>query len=79
MVGDSAFPHQYKAGKGTKWLTDEELEYASLRVKYANGPVSSTYTFRWSDVIAAAKDRKTYFMYVHFESSCPLITDLLSG
>ncbi|KGO40484.1 Major facilitator superfamily domain, general substrate transporter [Penicillium expansum] len=61
-----AFPHQYQAGKGTKWLTDEELEYASLRVKYANGPVSSTYTFRWSDVVAAAKDRKTYFMMMLF-------------
>ncbi|KAJ5991221.1 hypothetical protein N7522_011428 [Penicillium canescens] len=61
-----AFPHQYQAGKSTKWLTDKELEYASLRVKYANGPVSSTYTFRWSDVISAAKDRKTYFMMMLF-------------
>ncbi|KAJ5387966.1 hypothetical protein N7509_010507 [Penicillium cosmopolitanum] len=44
----------------------EELEYASLRIKYANGHVSSTYEFRWSDVIAAAKDRKTYFMMMLF-------------
>ncbi|KAL4800866.1 major facilitator superfamily domain-containing protein [Aspergillus venezuelensis] len=59
------FPHQYKDRK-TWWLTSEELDYAHLRVKYANGPDTSTYTFRWSDVVSAAKDRKTYLMMMMF-------------
>ena len=50
----------------SKWLSTEELEYAQLRVKYANGPDAPTYQFRWSDVIAAAKDRKTFFMMMMF-------------
>ena len=53
-------------GKKSKWLSQEELEYAQLRVKYANGPDAPTYQFRWSDVIAAAKDRKTFFMMMMF-------------
>ncbi|KAI1776122.1 major facilitator superfamily domain-containing protein [Hypoxylon cercidicola] len=60
------FPHQYTAEKGSKWLEPEELEYAKLRVKYCNGPNAPTYVFRWSDVIAAAKDRKTYLMMMLF-------------
>jgi hypothetical protein len=59
------FPHQYE-GKKSKWLTEEELEYARLRIKYVNGPNAPTYVFRWSDVIAAAKDRKTWFMCMMF-------------
>ncbi|CAO2655930.1 Nn.00g047330.m01.CDS01 [Neocucurbitaria sp. VM-36] len=59
------FPHMYD-GKKSKWLSQEELEYAQLRVKYANGPDAPTYQFRWSDVIAAAKDRKTFFMMMMF-------------
>jgi MFS family permease len=35
-------------------------------VQYASGPDSPTYAFRWSDVIAAAKDRKTYLMMMLF-------------
>ncbi|KAL3460935.1 major facilitator superfamily domain-containing protein [Aspergillus heterothallicus] len=61
----SAFPHQYKE-KSTHWLSSEELEYARLRIKYVNGPDAPTYNFRWSDVIAAAKDRKTYLMMLMF-------------
>ncbi|KAJ5724994.1 Major facilitator superfamily domain general substrate transporter [Penicillium malachiteum] len=57
-----SFPHQYDTSKRSSWLTAKEMEYASLRVRYANGTISSTYEFRWSDVVAAAKDRKTYFM-----------------
>ncbi|KAJ5579945.1 Major facilitator superfamily domain general substrate transporter [Penicillium hispanicum] len=64
--GLPSFPHQYNEKRSTSWLTADELEYASLRVKYANGPLASTYTFRWSDVIAAAKDKKTYFMMMLF-------------
>ncbi|KAJ5272917.1 Major facilitator superfamily domain general substrate transporter [Penicillium angulare] len=63
---EGAFPHQYEEKKNSKWLSPEELEYALLRVKYANGPISPTYQFRWSDVAAAAKDRKTYFMMMLF-------------
>lgn len=59
------FPHQYKKKK-SKWLTEDELDYARLRVKYASGPDPPTYTFRWSDVTAAAKDRKTYLMCMLF-------------
>ncbi|KAL4861877.1 major facilitator superfamily domain-containing protein [Aspergillus spectabilis] len=59
------FPHQYKDRK-TWWLTPEEMEYAHLRVKYVNGPDSPTYTFRWTDVIAAAKDKRTYLMMMMF-------------
>ncbi|QKX62977.1 uncharacterized protein TRUGW13939_10145 [Talaromyces rugulosus] len=60
-----AFPHQYN-DKVSRWLKPDELDYASLRVKYANGPDSPTYEFRWGDVIAAAKDRKTYLMMMLF-------------
>ncbi|KAK3044282.1 hypothetical protein LTS18_001708, partial [Coniosporium uncinatum] len=63
------FPHQYTSKEGmtkNKWLTEGELEYAKLRVKYASGPDSPTYNFRWSDVAAAAKDRKTYLMCLMF-------------
>jgi len=42
------------------------LEYARLRIKYVNGPDAPTYIFRWSDVIAAAKDRKTWLMCMMF-------------
>lgn len=59
------FPDNYTGGKG-HWLTSDETEYARLRVKYANGPDPPTYEFRWSDVIAAAKDRKTYLMMMMF-------------
>ncbi|KAF2001582.1 MFS general substrate transporter [Amniculicola lignicola CBS 123094] len=44
----------------------DELEYAQLRIKYANGPDAPTYHFRWSDVLAAAKNRKTFFMMMMF-------------
>lgn len=62
------FPHQYSTDKLSKtaWLTAAEMEYAQLRVKYAAGPDAPTNTFRWSDVIAAAKDRKTYLMMMLF-------------
>ncbi|KAI0378181.1 major facilitator superfamily domain-containing protein [Hypomontagnella monticulosa] len=60
------FPHQYTAEKKSKWLDSDELEYAKLRVKYCNGPNAPTYVFRWSDVLAAAKDRKTYLMMMLF-------------
>ncbi|KAK9777599.1 putative Major facilitator superfamily (MFS) profile domain-containing protein [Seiridium cardinale] len=60
------FPHQYSKDKKSKWLTPEELEYAQLRVQYAAGPDAPTYVFRWSDVSAAAKDKKTYFMMMLF-------------
>ncbi|OKL63408.1 hypothetical protein UA08_01771 [Talaromyces atroroseus] len=59
------FPHQYDK-KVSHWLKPEELDYATLRVKYANGPEPPTYEFRWSDVIAAAKDKKTWFMMMLF-------------
>lgn len=59
------FPHMYDH-KTTMWLKPDELEYAQLRIKYANGPDAPTYSFRWSDVIAAAKDRKTFFMMMMF-------------
>lgn len=62
----SHFPHQYTAEKKSKWLLPDELEYAQLRVKYCNGPNAPTYEFRWSDVAAAAKDRKTYLMMMLF-------------
>lgn len=61
------FPHQYSGETGrSKWLTKEELEYAKLRVIYGSGPDAPTYTFRWSDVIAATRDRKTYLMMMLF-------------
>ncbi|KAI0174758.1 major facilitator superfamily domain-containing protein [Pestalotiopsis sp. NC0098] len=61
------FPHQYTQEKGgSKWLGPEELEYAQLRVQYALGPDAPTYAFRWSDVGAAARDRKTYLMMMLF-------------
>ncbi|KAL1858789.1 hypothetical protein VTK73DRAFT_7805 [Phialemonium thermophilum] len=60
------FPHQYGPGKSSKWFSDAELEYAQLRVKYAAGPNPPTYAFRWSDVAAAARDRKTYLMMMLF-------------
>lgn len=60
------FPHQYAGTKRSRWLTDVELEYAQLRVKYSAGPNPPTYSFRWSDVTAALKDRKTYFMMMLF-------------
>ncbi|KAK3313103.1 major facilitator superfamily domain-containing protein [Apodospora peruviana] len=60
------FPHQYDGKKTTKWLTPDELEYAKLRTKYALGPDPPTYKFRWSDVLDAAKDRKTYLMMMMF-------------
>lgn len=65
------FPYQYsieggKTAKKTEWLSSTELEYAQLRVKYASGPDAPTYTFRWSDVLDAAKDRKTYLMMMLF-------------
>ncbi|EMC93930.1 hypothetical protein BAUCODRAFT_124680 [Baudoinia panamericana UAMH 10762] len=60
------FPHQYTAKRGSKWLNSAELEYAQLRIKYASGPDAPTYTFRWSDIIAALKDRKTYLMMMMF-------------
>lgn len=65
------FPHQYAAagegkGKGSRWLEPDELEYAQLRVKYCNGPDAPTYVFRWRDVLAAARDRKTYLMMMLF-------------
>lgn len=61
------FPHQYTKEKGgSKWLGPEELEYAQLRVQYASGPDAPTYAFRWSDVGAAARDRKTYLMMMLF-------------
>ncbi|KAJ9130830.1 Major facilitator superfamily transporter [Pleurostoma richardsiae] len=66
MVFLPNFPHQYSNGKSSKWFSDAELEYAQLRVKYAAGPNPPSYVFRWSDVIAAAKDRKTYFMMMLF-------------
>lgn len=56
----SHFPHQYDGTRTTKWLTADELEYAKLRVKYVAGPNAPTYEFRWDDVFAAAKDRKTW-------------------
>ncbi|RDW58152.1 hypothetical protein BP6252_13563 [Coleophoma cylindrospora] len=59
------FPDKYSGGKG-HWLSSDEAEYARLRVKYANGPDPPTYEFRWSDVVAAAKDRKTYLMMMLF-------------
>lgn len=55
------FPHQY-GKKGSRWLSRDELEYAGLRIKYAAGPNAPTYAFQWSDVNAALKDRKTWFM-----------------
>lgn len=60
------FPHQYAGTKRSRWLTDVELEYAQLRVKYAAGPNPPTYSFRWRYVTAALKDRKTYFMMMLF-------------
>lgn len=62
----SHFPHQYENGKSSKWLKLDELEYARLRIKYASGPDPPTYQFRWSDVVDAAKDRKTYLMMMLF-------------
>lgn len=72
------FPHQYnnitstmdidqtKKKTTTTWLSPEEMEYAQLRVQYAAGPDAPTYTFRWADVLAAARDRKTYLMMLLF-------------
>lgn len=60
------FPHQYNMDKKSAWLSSDELEYAQLRVQYASGPDAPTYVFRWSDVAAAAKDRKTYLMMMLF-------------
>ncbi|VUC23760.1 unnamed protein product [Clonostachys rosea] len=60
------FPHQYNEKRTTKWLTAEELEYSKLRVKYVAGPNAPTYEFRWSDVWAAAQDRKTWLMMMMF-------------
>lgn len=60
------FPHQYGLTKASKWLSSEEIEYAKLRVQFCSGPDSPTYTFRWSDVLDAAKDRKTYLMMMMF-------------
>lgn len=60
------FPHQYEGKKKTKRLTESELEYARLGVKYANEPDAPTYVFRWADVIAAAKNRKTWLMCMMF-------------
>ncbi|KAH7308437.1 major facilitator superfamily domain-containing protein [Stachybotrys elegans] len=60
------FPHQYDEKRTTKWLTADELEYAKLRVKYASRPNAGTYEFQWSDVWAAAKDRKTWLMMMMF-------------
>jgi len=59
------FPHKYVGGKG-HWLSSEEAEYAKLRIKYANGPNPPTYQFRWKDVRAALKDRKTWLMMMLF-------------
>lgn len=59
------FPHKYVGGKG-HWLNGEEAQYARLRVKYASGPNPPTYQFRWTDVTAALKDRKTWFMMMLF-------------
>jgi hypothetical protein len=56
------FPQDYSANDRFSWLTPDEALYARLRTKYANGPHAPTYEFQWKDVIAAAKDRKTYFM-----------------
>ncbi|EQB57364.1 major facilitator superfamily transporter [Colletotrichum gloeosporioides Cg-14] len=60
------FPHQYNETRKTSWLTSSELDYAKLRVKYASGPDAPTYEFRWSDVWAAARDRKTWLMMMMF-------------
>ncbi|KAI8272439.1 MFS transporter prlL [Colletotrichum sp. SAR 10_98] len=60
------FPHQYNETRKTSWLTATELDYAKLRVKYASGPDAPTYEFRWSDVWAAARDRKTWLMMMMF-------------
>ncbi|KAJ0381255.1 hypothetical protein COL26b_000599 [Colletotrichum chrysophilum] len=60
------FPHQYNETRKTSWLTASELDYAKLRVKYASGPDAPTYEFRWSDVWAAARDRKTWLMMMMF-------------
>ncbi|CAK7237470.1 hypothetical protein SBRCBS47491_009986 [Sporothrix bragantina] len=74
------FPHQYQPStktssdgasvttpaKTSRYFSSLELEFAYLRIKYVAGPNPPTYTFRWSDVIAAAKDRKTYFMMMLF-------------
>ncbi|KAL1893745.1 hypothetical protein Sste5346_006248 [Sporothrix stenoceras] len=70
------FPHQYqpsvsasgeaKDAKKSRYFSSIELEYAHLRIKYAAGPNPPTYTFRWSDVVAAARDPKTYFMMMLF-------------
>ena len=62
----SHFPHQYDEKRTTTWLTTEELEYARLRIKYVAGPDAPTYEFHWSDVFAAAKDRKTWLMMMMF-------------
>lgn len=35
-------------------------------MQFCNGPDSPTYVFRWSDVLDAAKDRKTYLMMLMF-------------
>ncbi len=75
------FPHQYqetpavvtaegttaaKKAKTSRYFSSDELQYAYLRVKYAAGPNPPTYAFRWADVAAAARDRKTYFMMMLF-------------
>lgn len=61
------FPHQYSSSSApTRWLTPEELAYAQVRVKYAAGPNAPTYAFRWRDVAAAARDRKTWLMMLLF-------------
>jgi MFS family permease len=59
------FPHLYTGGPG-HWLTTDEAEYAQLRVKYVGRQNPPTYEFRWSDVLAAVKDKKTYFMMMMF-------------
>ncbi|KAK3621894.1 hypothetical protein LTR56_013412 [Elasticomyces elasticus] len=59
------FPHQY-TNKRSKWLSSDEMDYARLRIKYVDGPNPPTYVFRWQDVRAALKDRKTYFLMTMF-------------
>ncbi|KAK4686973.1 hypothetical protein P7C73_g3145, partial [Tremellales sp. Uapishka_1] len=61
-----SFPHQYVSSGKQAWLTPDEALYARLRTKYAYGPHAPTYKFQWSDVIKAAKDKKTYLMMMMF-------------
>lgn len=65
------FPHQDRHRHRDKtatctWLTADERAYAQLRVAYASGPDAPSYTFRWADVRAAARDRKTYLLMMLF-------------